>query len=354
MADDSKTEKATPKRRQDERKKGNVVVSKDIIAIMSLVGSFFTLKLLGPKMVSNAEMFMYRYFNYAESKSALSESFLLDITKDFVYEFCIIAMPVILVSVGLAIIATIAQTKPIFVLESLKPKFSRINPIQGIKNLFSLRSLFDVIKGIIKISIIIAVLYNFITKSLAEISRTINMDVVQSCSVLFSLIMSLALKICLAFVAISVFDYFFQWWEYERQIRMSKQELKEEYKDLEGDPQIKGRIRDIQRKMAMSRMMQAVPKADVVIKNPTHFAVALKYDLNKDNAPILLAKGQDELALRIIHEAEINNVYVLENRPLARAIYATTDINQEIPQEFYGTVAEILVYVYKIKNKKLI
>lgn len=354
LADDSKTEKATPKRRQDERKKGNVLISKDIITIISLVGSLFALKLLTPKIVSNIEMFLFKYFSYAESKSALSEGFLSDITKDFIFTFCIVAMPVILVSVGLSIVATIAQTKPIFVLESIKPKFSRINPIQGLKNLFSVRSLFDVIKGIIKITIIIALLYSFISKSLVTITRTIDMDVTASCLVLFSLIISLAFKICLAFTALSVFDYFFQWWEYERQIRMSKQELKEEYKQLEGDPQIKGRIRDIQRKMAMSRMMQAVPKADVVIKNPTHYAVALKYDIDKDNAPILLAKGRDELALRIIHEAEANDIYVLENRPLARAIYASTDLNQEIPPEYYGTVAEILVYVYKIKNKKLI
>ena len=141
---------------------------------------------------------------------------------------------------------------------------------------------------------------------------------------------------------------------YERQIKMSKQELKEEYKQMEGDPHIKGKIKEVQRKMAMSRMMQSVSKADVVIKNPTHFAVALKYDLEKDQAPILVAKGKDELALRIIKEAEINDVFVLENKPLARAIYATTDINREIPEEFYGTIAEILVYVYKIKNKNIL
>ena len=166
--------------------------------------------------------------------------------------------------------------------------------------------------------------------------------------------MKLVMKICLAFIAISVFDYFFQWWEFERQIKMSKQELKEEYKQMEGDPQIKGKIKEVQRRMAMSRMMQSVPQADVVIKNPTHFAVALKYDLQNNEAPVLVAKGQDQLALRIIKEAEAHDVFVLENKPLARAIYATTDINREIPSEFYGTIAEILVYVYKIKNKNLL
>lgn len=134
-------------------------------------------------------------------------------------------------------------------------------------------------------------------------------------------------------------------------MKMTKEEVKEEYKQLEGDPKVKGKIKETQRKMAMSRMMQAVPNADVVVKNPTHFAVALKYDLNKNSAPIIVAKGQDELALRIIQVAEENGVYVVENRPIARALYASVDVNQEIPADYYGAIAEILVYVYKLKKK---
>ena len=150
---------------------------------------------------------------------------------------------------------------------------------------------------------------------------------------------------------ISVFDLFYQKWEYERQIRMSKQEIKEEYKQLEGDPKVKGKIKELQRKMAMSIMMQQVPDADVVIRNPTHFAVALKYNPDKDTAPVLVAKGQDELALRIVKVAEENNVFVIENKPLARAIFAATDLNQYLPPDFYGAVAEILVHVYKLNHK---
>ncbi|WMI80970.1 flagellar biosynthesis protein FlhB [Anaerotignum sp. MB30-C6] len=354
MAGDSKTEKATPKRRQDERKKGNVLVSKDIVTVVSLIGTFFALKILFPQMIANIKTFIYKAFGYAQTKSDITDDFVMVLTKETTLAFIQIVAPVILISVSLSIIATVAQTKPLFVVDSLKPKFNRINPLQGIKRLFSLKSLFDVIKGIIKIAILITILYSFITDSLLTISRTPQMDVSPSCVVLMDLTMSLVFKICLAFIAISVFDLFFQWWEYERQIKMSKHELKEEYKQMEGDPQIKSKINEVQRKMAMSRMMQAVPDADVVIKNPTHFAVALKYDFEKDGAPILLAKGQDEVALRIIKAAEDNDIYVLENKPLARAIFATTDINQEIPADFYGTVAEILVYVYKLKNKKLI
>lgn len=352
MSGESKTEKATPKRRQDERKKGNLLISKDVITVVSLAGSFFALKILFPSMIENMQNFIYKCFGYAGSYSMLSESFLADISRDMIFAYASIVAPLIFISVFLSIGATVAQTKPVFVLESLKPKFSRINPLEGIKRLFSMKSIFDVIKSIAKISVLIVILYNFIADSVVTISRMMDMDVISSCVLLFNMIMSLVFKICLAFIAISVFDYFFQWWEYERQIKMSKHELKQEYKQMEGDPQVKGKIKEIQRKMAMSRMMQEVPKADVVIKNPTHYAVALKYDIENNNAPILLAKGQDEMALRIIRAAEENDVYVIENKPLARAIYATTDLNREIPGEFYGTVAEILVYVYKIKNKK--
>ena len=354
MSGDSKTEKATPKRRQDERKKGNVLVSKDVITIVSLLGCFFSLKLLFPQMINNLKLFMFKYFNYAANKSDISNDFFYDITKDLIAAFIIIGVPLIVISVVLSIVATIAQTKPLFVADSIKPKFSRINPLQGIKRLFALKSFFDVIKGVIKICILIVICYNFISDCLITVSKTLEMELIYACNNLVSLVMKLVMKIGLALIAISVLDYFFQWWEYERQIKMSKQELKEEYKQMEGDPHIKGKIKEVQRKMAMSRMMQSVSKADVVIKNPTHFAVALKYDLEKDQAPILVAKGKDELALRIIKEAEINDVFVLENKPLARAIYATTDINREIPEEFYGTIAEILVYVYKIKNKNIL
>ena len=143
---------------------------------------------------------------------------------------------------------------------------------------------------------------------------------------------------------------FYQWWDYERQLRMSKQEIKEEYKQMEGDPQVKGKIKDVQRRMAQSRMMQQVPKADVVIRNPTHFAVALRYHPETDGAPIVLAKGQDELAGRIVRKAEEHHIAIIENVPLARALYATAELNREIPPELYNAVAEVLVYLYRLRN----
>lgn len=164
---------------------------------------------------------------------------------------------------------------------------------------------------------------------------------------------SLVNTVGVAFIFLAAFDYLYQWWEYEKNLRMSKQEIKEEYKQTEGDPQIKGRIREKQRQMASMRMMQNVPKADVIIRNPTHFAVALGYDSNANRAPVVLAKGADHLALKIVEVGEANGVYIMEDKPLARGLYASVEVDMEIPEEFYQTVAKVLAFVYKLKKKDI-
>lgn len=353
MAGDSKTENATPKKRQDERKKGNVFTSKDITALISILGVFYSLKLFFPSMYKTTKVFMFRYMGYATYKTDLTDSFLREIAVTSLEAFTRAAIPVIMMAMLIGVIITLAQTKLLFSMESLKPKFSRMNPLEGIKKLFSLKSMVEVIKGLIKITIILSVLYNFIKDRFLFFSRTLRMGIMDSSQVMLQSVIDMVFNISIAFTAIAALDYFYQWWDYERQIKMSKHDLKEEYKQMEGNPQIKGKIKEIQRQRAMSRMMQAVPSADVVIKNPTHFAVALKYDIENDSAPILVAKGQDELALRIIKTAEENNVSVIENKPLARSIYSTTELNREVPAEHYGEIAEILVYIYKLNNKEL-
>lgn len=159
------------------------------------------------------------------------------------------------------------------------------------------------------------------------------------------------LKVGVAFLVLAALDYLYQWWDYEREMKMSKQEVKDEYKQIEGDPQVKGKIKEMQRRMAQSRMMQQVPQSDVVIRNPNHFAVALRYKLGQDNAPIVLAKGMDELALRIVRVAEEHSVTVIENVPVARALYAQAELNHEIPPELYSAVAEVMVYIYKLDGR---
>ena len=195
------------------------------------------------------------------------------------------------------------------------------------------------------------IIVNYFRRVALGFSRFLDMDLSQSCAILFNEIVTLVFQIAIAFTMLAFFDYLYQWWDYERQLRMSKQEIKEEYKQTEGDPQVKGKIKQIQRQRAQQRMMQQVPQADVVIRNPTHFAVALRYKPEEDNAPVVLAKGMDELALRIVRIAEESQVSVVENVPLARALYANVDLGREIPPELYGPVAEILVYVLKLDQE---
>lgn len=350
MADDSKTEKASPKKRKDERKKGHVAVSKDVVMIATLLGTFVMLKALFPLMYRTMRDYMIKYVSLAPLADTMSD-YTTSIFWDMVIAIAKAAIPIILVSTTLAVIGTGVQTGFLFTKSNMAPKFERLNPIKGIKNLLSLKSLVELIKNIIKIIILSVILYQIIKGDLRAVSRTIDMNVMDSSVYVLNSIMDMVMKVSIVFLAIAGFDYFYQWWDYERQIKMSKQEMKEEYKQTEGNPEIKGRIRNIQRERARSRMMQSVPTADVIIRNPTHFAVALRYDIEKDNAPVLLAKGQDELALRIVAIGEEHGIYVLENKPLARGIFASTKVGEPIPPEYYGMVAEILVYVYRMNNK---
>ena len=315
MAADEKTEQATPKKRRDERKKGNIFLSKDVVVVASLLGTFFSLKLLFPGMYEAISTFLVKYMNYASTKTEVTAEFVSDMTREMIITFVRVCVPLLMIAVLLAIVATAAQTKLLFSTDALKPKFSRLSPLQGFKRLFSSKSLVEVLKGIIKISILIWIMYDFFIGQLINFERTLKLDLISSTAFVLDCVMKLVMKVSIAFVAISAFDYFYQWWDYEKQLKMSKQEVKEEYKQTEGNPQIKGKIKELQRRMAMSRMMQSVPTADVVLRNPSHFAVALKYDGEKDAAPIVVAKGQDEVAFRIIKIAEENGVQVVENKP---------------------------------------
>lgn len=349
-----KTEKATPKKRRDERKEGNVFQSKEIITVVSLAGTFCCLRLLFPMIYKTMRDCLIEYIGYAGTISELGKSDLRALGFQWAVIVLKAAFPMLVIASVLAILATGVQTKFLFAAKAFKPKLSGLNPLNGLKNMFSGRSLVELLKGIVKITIIGFIVYNILKKEMFLMANTMYMDVGSSSVYVLKKIFSMVLQVSMYFTAIAVADYFYQWWAYEKKLRMSKDEVKEEYKQMEGDPQIKGKIKSMQRQLARSRMMQAVPEADVIIRNPTHYAVALKYSPGKDNAPRLTAKGQDELALRIVKVAEENDVVVIENKPLARGIYASTPLDAEIPGEYYGVVAEILVQVYKLKNKKLV
>ena len=245
-----------------------------------------------------------------------------------------------------------SQTKFLFTMKNATPKFSRLNPIGGIRKIISLKSVVELSKSLIKIIVLLSVLYQFLKRCLPFVTASLNISSLGAASYLLQYIYSMILKVIMWFGVIAAFDFLYQWWDYERQLMMSKQEVKEEYKQQEGDPQIKGRIRNLQRMRAKQRMMQAVPTADVVIRNPTHVAVALKYDISSDRAPILVAKGVDHTALKIVEIAMDSHVEIIENVSVARAVYSSTELNQEIPPELYGIVADLMIYIYQLKGKK--
>lgn len=267
--------------------------------------------------------------------------------------FMITVGPICAVAMLLGIIPTVAQTRGLFTMKALRPKFSRLNPLSGIKKLFSAQAVVGILKGLIEVIVIGYVIYSEVAARLPRFIALMNAGIMQGIAYALLSIFDLVMLICILLVFVAAADFLFQWWQFEKKLKMSKQEIKEEYKQTEGDPQIKSKIKQKQQQMAMSRMMQDVPGADVVIRNPTHFAVALKYDQDKNRAPQVIAKGKDLIALRIVKIAEENDVYLMEDPPLARLLYSTVDVGREIPVELYNAVAEVLTVVYRAKNKSL-
>ena len=327
-------------------------MSRDVVAVATLLGSLVMLRAMSGVVMQRAEDILYTCFDYIGRSYA---GFLPTIGRELALKcltaIAVVAGPFLLVTLILSVVATFAQTRMLVTTEPLTPKLSKLNPLSGFKRLFSLNSVVELIKNLIKISILLYLIYDYFTTVVVSFGRFLDMELNQAAEILFEDIFQLVLRVVVAFTAVAFFDYLYQRWEYERKLRMSKQEIKEEYKQMEGDPKVKGKIKEIQRQRARERMMQQVPGADVVIRNPTHVSVALRYKPEKDNAPVLVAKGLDELALRIVKVAEENHVTVVENVPLARSLYAAVDLGREITPDFYGPVAEILVYVLKMDQE---
>ncbi|WP_028511360.1 flagellar biosynthesis protein FlhB [Ruminococcus sp. NK3A76] len=345
-----KTEEATPKKREDERKEGNIFQSKEIVILVTMLATFFGFKLLYPTIMSAAQNFMQKMFVLTGEQ----ETFEIYSSREIFIAACLCIIiccgPLLAISMGAAILATIAQTKGLFNMKSLRPKFSRMNPLNGIKNLFSLKGIIELLKSIVKIVILFYVIYSFIKDNLMVFPKMMYMSVPEAAEKTGSMLFTLFYTVAIAFAFLAGFDFFYQRWEYNRNLRMTKQEVKEEYKNIEGDPQIKSQRRARQQALARQRMMQAVPTADVVIRNPEHVAVALKYDREKNKAPMIVAKGLDHVALRIVRIAEENGIKCIENKLLARALYAQTELLDEIPPEFYTALAEIMAAIYKEKG----
>jgi len=345
-----KTEKATPKKRQDTRKKGQVAKSQDLTGAVVLLASFFSLLMFGSSFKERlVGLFKDIFLNRLTMDLSINN--VMSLAVEYGIDILLLLAPVFLTVVVMALAANLMQVGFMLTGESLKPKFSKLDPIKGFKNIFSVRSLVEFAKSILKLVIIGFLVYQTLRGAIADIGKLSEVNIEKTFHFVASLTMTLGLKIGAALFVMAALDFLYQKYEFEKSIRMSKQDIKDEYKKMEGDPLIKGKIRERQRRMAMQRMMQEVPKADVVITNPTHFAVALKYEGSNMEAPQIVAKGQDFVALRIKEIAKENGVITMENKPLARALFQRSEIGDSIPADLFQAVAEVLAYVYKLKGK---
>ncbi|MDL2219913.1 flagellar biosynthesis protein FlhB [Ruminococcaceae bacterium OttesenSCG-928-O06] len=347
MGGGEKTEQATPKRKRDERRKGNVFKSQEIVTLAGLLGVIFTLQALGTLIINTLTEGITSFWYQAANVSYLTVASLREHFVRGAAMFAVAALPALLVAGLVAIILTFAQTRGLFSGEKLKPKFGNLSPLKGFKRMFSVRGLVELLKSLLKIIILGVVIYNQYTARLPQLPRLMEMEFPQVLLYTADFMMDVVTSVAVIFAFLAGADYMYQRWQYEKDLRMTKQEIKEEYKQTEGDPKVKGKIRERQRAMSMGRMMQNVPEADVIIRNPTHYAVAIRYEASENRAPVVLAKGADLVALRIIKTGEEHGVTITENRPLARSLYENVPLDREIPEEYFQAVAEILAFVYE-------
>ncbi|MEG1741727.1 MAG: flagellar biosynthesis protein FlhB [Acetivibrio sp.] len=348
-----KTEDATSKKLTDARKDGQVAKSQELVMSLQLIGMFLVLKMcityIGEGMLGS-----YKEI-YGMISSLLADEFNRNVVHRLMIlclkEIVLISLPIYLVAFVVAFAGNIVQVKWKPSLKPLTPKFNKINPVSGMKNLFSKEKLVELIKSLGKIIVIGYVVYNALKDQWGMLMNLYDLPLYDAIALIGNTVVELGLKISYFFLAIALFDVWYQKHKFKEDMKMSKQEIKDEYKQSEGDPQIKGKIRQKMRDVSRQRMMQEVPEADVVITNPTHLAVAVKYDRENSEAPIVVAKGADYLAQKIKEVAKENKVEIVENKPLARMLYYNVEVGNEIPEELYQMVAEVLAYVYGIKGK---
>lgn len=347
---DEKTEKATPKRRRDMREKGNIPQSKELNSALVLIGCFVMLYICATFITNilienTAQMLSLKIEDPLFSIDGIQNLMFFSATR-----YLKALAPVTGISLGLGLLASYLQVGFVFTAKPLEPKLSRINPIEGLKRIFSRRSLAQLVKSFLKICIIGYLTYKFLARRYPDLPRMLDMSLEELIRTIGITTVQAGIYAGAVLLVLAVLDYYYQRYEYEKSIMMTKHEVKEEYKQMEGSPQIKSKIRERQRQMSMHRMMAEVPKADVVITNPTHYAIALKYEPERAKAPIVVAKGRDLIALKIKEIAKENEIQTVENRELARSLYETTEIGCVIPPELYQAVAEVLAFVYSINK----
>ncbi len=343
-----KTEKATLKRREDARKKGQVAKSNEITTVFVLTVSVLAVQQWIPNMRQDFQAFCIYVFEYA--KVDITSTNVLLLVMQTLIIIAKMAGPILLAALAAGYLANVAQMGFLFTTEPLKFDLNRLNPFSGAKRIFSKRAIAELMKSLFKIFLVGVIALLMLQKQLPGFTVMIDMPIISSLSFIGDSIYSVCWRVIGILFVLAVADYAYQHYEYEQSLKMTKQEIKEEYKSNEGDPQLKAKIREKQRQMATRRMMQEVPQATVVITNPTHLAVAVKYD-SAMGAPQIVAKGQDNIALKIKEVAAANGVVIVENKTLARILYQRVEIGKYIPADLYQAVAEVIAYVYKLKRK---
>lgn len=344
-----KTEEPTDKKRRDARKKGQVARSQELNAAFVLLAGFFSVKILWGYIYENIASYSAYIFANLPIFETSTES-IMELFLGILLLLVKTAFPIMLFIMVFGLAVSFYQVGLVISTEKLEPKLDNLNPINGFGRIFSKRSLVEMLKSLFKILVIGFFLYLYLKDEIPFMPYFIYYDLPYSLAEIADKIFTMAFQVIAVIMVLAAADYAYQLWQTTQDLMMTKQEVKDEYKQTEGDPQIKGRIRQKQRQMAMSRMMQEVPKADVIITNPTHYAVALLYEQGM-SAPKVLAKGQDLVAQRIKEVARENNIMIVENKPLARALFDTVEIGGFVPEELYKAVAEVLAYVYKLKKK---
>ncbi len=347
-----KTEKATPKKRRDAREKGQVVQSKELGAALSLLLVFVSIQFFIKFILQELFNLYNLVIEYSSNPSVeLTQDSLNAMFFSVIMTLLKLILPFLLVALFTGLIVNYLQIGFVFTAETLKFKLSKLNPIKGMKRIFSLKSVVEMVKSILKAMGILFLCYNYIEGQKEVLISALQQTTMSSVLIMWDILFAIVLRCSVFLLTIAIFDFVYKKWENEKELKMSKQEVKDEYKQMEGDPFIKGKIKEKQRQMAMSRMMQDVPKADVVITNPTHYAVALEYDSDSFEAPRVLAKGKDLIASNIKTIAGKHDIPIIENPPLARALYASVDIGDEIPPNLYEAVADVLAYIYKLQKR---
>jgi len=348
--DAQKTEDPTPKKLEEARKKGNIALSREVnnwimlLAGTILVGAYF------PTMFARFTEILRFYIEKSHTIPGNTGGVYFALGNGFQETMFILALPFIALIVA-AFLGPFAQVGPLFAPKSIKPELSKISLIKGFGRLFSMRSLMEFAKGLAKISLVAVVGFLIVAPFYKGIEHMIDLSVVQILVELKDMVIRMMIGILVVLMIVALADLVYQRNQHTKQMRMTKQEVKDEYKQTEGDPMVKGRLRQLRAEKARQRMMQAVPQADVVITNPTHYSIALKYDTDTMDAPVCIAKGVDEVAMRIREVAKEHNIVLYENVPLARALYDTVEIDEMIPPEHFKAVAEVISYVFKLKNK---